>query len=90
LISDRPGDAARHRLDFVVCVAAVGLLALGFLVTGPCGGGFTFLSFAAAVGLLGWVVARTGGLVMIPLSGVLVVTLVWAGLLFASQAGCTL
>jgi hypothetical protein len=77
-----------HLLSFALSAGALALLAVGFLVTGDCGGGVTLVVFGAAVGVMGTVVARMGGHVMIPVSAIFVVTLVWAGLLFASQAGC--
>lgn len=78
-----------HLIDFLLSVCSVVLLVLGFVLLGVCGGGISFVLFGLAVGVMGGVVAHMGGLVILTASLLIVVTLVWAGLLFASQSGCS-
>lgn len=70
--------------------AAIVLLILGFLLLRVCGSGVSLIAFGAAVGLMGGVLALMGGHVILLPTAIVVVTLIWAGLVFASEAGCAL
>lgn len=80
---------AARRIVLALSLAAVALVVAGILVIGVCGGGVSLLVFAGAVAAMGAVVARMGGLAILLPASLIVLTLVAAGLLFASGAGCS-
>jgi|GEM_PF-2238341 len=72
----------------VLSVVAVVLVVLGFLLAGACGGGLSLGIFGVAVGVLGAVIARGGGLAVLLPAGIIAITLVSYGILVAAEVGC--
>lgn len=83
-------ERRRHTIDYLLTLGAVVLLVVGFLSLGVCGGGVTFILLGTAAGVIGVVIAHMGGAVILTASLLFVVTLLWAGILIASQSGCSL
>ena len=90
MVSGSGSQRRSHAVDYVLSLGAVALMVIGFLWWGVCGAGVSFILFGSAIAVMGVVIARMGGAVILTASVLLVVTLVWGGILFASQSGCSL
>lgn len=71
-------------------VGAIAFVVAGFVLAGLCGGGLALVLFGIATGLIGGVVALSGGYAVLIPTGLMVVTLVGVGLFIVSSSGCSL
>lgn len=85
---DSNGRKSTRLTTLILILDAIVLASLGVLFLGFCGGGVSVIIFAAAVGVMGAVLGRSGAWALLLPTGMIVLVLIAAGLLIAGEAGC--
>jgi hypothetical protein len=80
------------RVGAAVILVALGLvaIAIGYLMSGACGGGYSLFLFGVGALLIGGAVALMGGTLVLPFVGIAAVILIVYGLELLSNAGCAI